>query len=344
MAVMNENSTCDISYVVPCHNVEPYIADCINSLACAPDISIEIILSDDASSDGTTEVARRIAADFSPNIGFSVIDGGSRRKGPGHARNLGVANARGRFVAFIDGDDWISAATFANMVRLCDRLRADMGCMRTLLHSHYRGWFHATNDHLLSDRILNGRQFLLTNISNAPALSGLEPSCNRVFRREFYDSLVAPFPEATCFEDVATHFRSIFRASRVLLTQETGYYHRNDRSDKPRDRDDRDLLQAIGVFRDVVGQVSCDCNNPLAGAYAIQRLVMFLIRTTSALPFSLRNDFIDQIVREFEKVPTTWVDALMREGSFNDECAKAVKLYVNGERGALALLAGAGPF
>ena len=91
-----------ISIIVPVYNVEAYIGECIDSLIAQTYKSIEIILVDDGSSDTSGKICddyaksdSRITVIHSPNGGVS------------RARNIGLDNASGEWITFVDSDDWL---------------------------------------------------------------------------------------------------------------------------------------------------------------------------------------------------------------------------------------------
>ena len=89
-----------LSIVVPIYNVEPYLAECLKSLAAQTLEDFEVIMVDDGSLDG----GRRLAEDFAARDSrFALLD--QPHQGPGPARNLGLRHARAPFLAFADAVD-----------------------------------------------------------------------------------------------------------------------------------------------------------------------------------------------------------------------------------------------
>ena len=94
---MSESHAPLVSAVIPAHNAERYIGPAIESILAQPHRPIEIIVVDDGSDDATAAVARS----FGPPV--RVI--AEPHAGAGAARNRGVEEARGEFLAFLDADD-----------------------------------------------------------------------------------------------------------------------------------------------------------------------------------------------------------------------------------------------
>ncbi len=91
-----------VSIVMPCHNAAPYLEEAVASVFAQTLDDLELILVDDGSSDGSLEIQDRLAAAHPGRI--TLIR--QRNLGPYPARNRGLAQAKGEFVAFLDADDW----------------------------------------------------------------------------------------------------------------------------------------------------------------------------------------------------------------------------------------------
>jgi glycosyltransferase involved in cell wall biosynthesis len=97
-----------VSVVVPAFNVEPYIRDCLGSVRVQTMREWECIVVDDGSTDGTAE---RVAKCGDPRIRLIR----QANKGVSAARNAGLAEARGRYVLFLDGDDLLHREALARL-------------------------------------------------------------------------------------------------------------------------------------------------------------------------------------------------------------------------------------
>lgn len=92
-----------VSVIVPVYNAASCIADTILSIKSQTYDNIEILLCDDDSTDGSIDVMAKYAAE---NV--HILPRGDYDKGAAHARNRGIDNAQGRYIAFLDADDkWL---------------------------------------------------------------------------------------------------------------------------------------------------------------------------------------------------------------------------------------------
>ena len=101
-----------LSIIVPVYNVEGYIEQCLTSLITQTVHDIEIIVVDDCGTDGSMGKAARIAES---DDRIRIIRN-SHNMGTGAARNAGIEAARGRYLGFVDADDWVSADFFSELL------------------------------------------------------------------------------------------------------------------------------------------------------------------------------------------------------------------------------------
>ena len=90
------------SVIIPCFNSATYINRCINSLNKQKFKNFEAIFIDDCSNDETYKILK----DYENlNNNFKVLQT-NENSGPATARNLGISVARGKYICFLDSDDW----------------------------------------------------------------------------------------------------------------------------------------------------------------------------------------------------------------------------------------------
>ena len=118
----------EVSIIVPVYNVEKYLPRCVASLRAQTLADIEIILVDDGSPDGCPQMCDRFAAE---DARIRVVH--KANGGVSDARNAGIAAARGKYLAFVDSDDFAEPEMFGTMLETavshdCDVVMCD--CMK----------------------------------------------------------------------------------------------------------------------------------------------------------------------------------------------------------------------
>lgn len=100
-----------ISVIVPVYNIIDLLPKCVKSLEAQTYRNLEIILVDDGSTDGTADLCDKLAAESSRDIRvFHKENGGSSS-----ARNLGIMEARGSYLGFVDSDDYVEADMYEKL-------------------------------------------------------------------------------------------------------------------------------------------------------------------------------------------------------------------------------------
>ena len=110
-----------ISVIVPVYNVKLYLRKCIESIINQKYQSLEIILVDDGSTDGSEKICDEYAVKDK-----RIIVLHQENKGVSCARNAGLKVAQGDWIAFVDGDDWIDSGMYEEMIALAYQYEADI--------------------------------------------------------------------------------------------------------------------------------------------------------------------------------------------------------------------------
>lgn len=112
---------CLVSVIVPVYQAEKYLKNCINDILMQSYSNIEVIIIDDGSTDGSLNICKKLAVNDSR---VKVISTDNR--GVSSARNLGLENANGEYILFIDADDRIKKNLIEENMKVIDKFQADM--------------------------------------------------------------------------------------------------------------------------------------------------------------------------------------------------------------------------
>ena len=110
-----------VSIIVPMYNTAGCIARCVKSICAQTYKSIEIILLNDGSTDDTLAVCRALAA-TDPRI--ALVD--KTNTGAADTRNQGIALAHGKYIQFVDSDDWLAPDFTEKLVSAAEAHTADL--------------------------------------------------------------------------------------------------------------------------------------------------------------------------------------------------------------------------
>ena len=112
-----------LSSIIPLYNSAQWLPKCLNSVLNQdiPESELEIICVNDGSPDNSADIAREIANDH-PSI--IVID--QENQGPSGARNTGMRHATGKYLCFVDPDDFVEPMVYGGLVKQMEEQQLDM--------------------------------------------------------------------------------------------------------------------------------------------------------------------------------------------------------------------------
>lgn len=218
-----------LSVIIPVYNVAGTLKRCVDSVLAQGVDGMEVILVDD----GSTDVSPQICDEYAEK-GVRVLH--QPNGGLSEARNAGISVARGRYITFVDSDDYLSSETYPELLRLAETTGADI-----LEYSLTRQLRKGSAAFTLPDSVY---QDMTAYWLEAEAYAHTY-ACNKIYRRELFSAV--RFPKGRRFEDVPTLWRLIHVARRVVTTSK-GCYHYTLNPDGITQKADgeayRDLLDA----------------------------------------------------------------------------------------------------
>ncbi|MFD7153832.1 glycosyltransferase family 2 protein [Kribbella sp. NPDC059898] len=208
-----------LSVVVPFYGVGEYLGDCLESIAQQAWGDFEAILVDDGSPDDSAVVAKEFCA---RDERFRLIQ--QENAGPGPARDAGIQEATGEYLAFVDGDDLVSRYGFAALVRTLDRTGSDFAGGNARRFNNSFGvrpsWLHKQPF---------ARVRHATHVTEFPDLVLDRMLWNKVYRRSFWTEYGYTFPPIR-YEDYPVALKAHLDAVTVDTITQAVYYWRERES------------------------------------------------------------------------------------------------------------------
>ncbi|MFD9605098.1 CDP-glycerol glycerophosphotransferase family protein [Streptomyces sp. NBC_01224] len=208
-----------LSVVVPVHNVELYLTDCLKSLAEQTMADLEVVMVDD----GSTDNSAVLAAEFAEKDGrFRLVS--QENGGLGHARNTGVRNCDpgARHLAFVDSDDVLPPRAYELLVGALEETGSDIAS-GNVLRLRASGKLQQSPNF----RKPMATTRLRTHISRDWDLAADRIACNKVFRRSFWDEHAFAFPVGALYEDIPVVLPAHFLARSVDVLKDAVYHWRD---------------------------------------------------------------------------------------------------------------------
>jgi glycosyltransferase involved in cell wall biosynthesis len=229
-----------ISVIIPVYNVEKYIERCINSVRTQTYKDLEIILVDDGSKDHSG-----ILCDSYAKTDKRIIVIHQSNKGPSEARNAGLKIARGDYIGFIDGDDWVSSDYYEHLMQIAEREDADIvsGLYKMVSgqKKNRSRHFHEVITTLEGEKILD--KFLGSAIKGGVTHVSC---CSKIYRRacvknHFFDKKIS------YSEDLLFNWEVLNSVKKYVCTNYAGYYYFSNRNSITKKKFSRKILELYYV-------------------------------------------------------------------------------------------------
>lgn len=201
-----------VSIIVPVYQVEKHLIKCLDSLVNQTLQDIEILVINDGSTDGSQKIIDEFQEKYPSLIQSFYKENG----GLSDARNFGLDEAKGDFIAFVDSDDYVSTFMFEEMSQLAEKHNAEM-VICNLQKVDEEG--HVTQK-LTQIPNMEERIDLKSHLSIFSDLSYF--ACNKIFKKELFDH--KRFKVGVHFEDIQLIPQLLLKCTTISQTQS---YHYN---------------------------------------------------------------------------------------------------------------------
>lgn len=208
-----------LSVIVPVYNMASgdKLTWCLNSLVNQTISDYEIIAVDDCSTDNSLEILKNYESQFPGK--FHVIASPVNKK-QGGAKNLGLSQAKGEWIGFIDSDDWITPDFYEKLLACGEAKGADMvGCDYHLTHEHSMKVGQVVHNNKRSQTGILTKEKYRSLILDGGSL------VVKIYKRHIILDFPNRFPENIFYEDNAVSNSWMLRAKHFEYLEEPLYYY-----------------------------------------------------------------------------------------------------------------------
>ena len=228
----------DVSIIIPVYNVSKYLSRCLNSVLFADD-TIEVIVVNDGSTDNSLDIINSFQNQYPKLKVVSQIN-----RGLSAARNAGMRIATGKYLWFVDGDDYISVEEFYPILAKI-RSGIDRDVFVFGRKEDFLSWSICAPKQLQYVECLSGPDYFKNSMSNSTFRTN---AWDKLFRREFLIQHNLHFVEGLLYEDMyfCLQVFSYAKSVMVLSCYPYNYVHYNTNSITKQLREkDLDVLKFI---------------------------------------------------------------------------------------------------
>lgn len=221
----------ELSVIVIGYNIEKYIEKCLQSLKEQTYKKLEIIFIDDGSSDNTYKIAKKIAEEMSNLKVFTKTN-----SGPGAARNYGIKKSTGKYITFVDGDDFLEKETYQKAMNKIILEKSDL-CI-----FGYKKVYENRVKHIS----LNKAFYKLPNVKKDILSKSDDTSIflwNKIFKKEIIFKNKIFLLEQKYFEDNSFIYRYLFFTDKISILEKDYLYNYIQREGSLTKNFDLDIIE-----------------------------------------------------------------------------------------------------
>ena len=222
-----------VSVIIPMYNTEKYISECLQSLLNQTLQNIEVIVVDDCSTDNSLAVAENFIPAFeSKNKSLVTVTFTQNSGCPGIPRNFALDLAKGKYIYFVDSDDFLSEDALEIFYNAAENFNADVvDANMTLEQTEIDGKIE-TQAKVMKNGTRISQPALETfdiakRIEDIIEIKYLNTVWSKFFRREFLLENNIKFPVMTITEDFIFIFQCVVLAKNYVRIPFVGYFYRN---------------------------------------------------------------------------------------------------------------------
>ena len=214
-----------VSVVVPIYNAAEHLEKCVRSLQAQTMQEKEIILVNDGSTDNSLAICKMLAE---RDRSITVID--QKNCGVSVARNVGIKQAKGEYIGFVDADDWVEPNMYGDMHNRITKNEADVCICNYVIETPLRTspvYLPITNKVLTEGEIT---ETLVANLLSPPTLNSGESTimgsaCRLLIKRNLIVENGIFFPEGIWYKEDLIFCIKLFLKSKKIAHSSENHYH-----------------------------------------------------------------------------------------------------------------------
>lgn len=290
-----------ISIIVTTYNVVDYIDQCLDSLKNQTIADIEIIVVDDASTDGTVEHIKKHEKEDNRIQLIALPE--NTIGGTGIPGNIGLDKATGKYIGYADGDDWCELNMFELLYRRAEETQADFTLCNYREAESTTGELIEPADTHRWDTLRNYPEVIGSSLEEKQALLRMiAVPWRKLYKHSFIKQHNIRYPEGDYFfEDNPLHWYVVVLAERVSIVDNILCYHRVNRQGQTMNTADNGLVKMFIHHGTIYSWLE---NKGLLKTYKIP-LCLWLISQMSWISRSIapqfRKELFDSLQNEFKK-------------------------------------------
>lgn len=210
-----------VSVIIPVYNTEKYLRACLDCVMNQTLRDIEIICVDDGSTDTSPEILREYAASDSRIRIFTQPHADA-----GVARNLGLRYASGKYLSFLDADDFFEPEMLETAYALAEEEKAEITVFRCNDYNMHSGCFEERPTSILEENLPEKRPFAGVEVKKELFRTFVGWAWDKLFLRKYIVENKILFQEQRTSEDLLFTYFALAKAERITIMDDVFAHHR----------------------------------------------------------------------------------------------------------------------
>ena len=290
----------DLSIIVPVYNVELYIERCINSITAQNIINYEIICINDGSTDKSLEALYNLQKNY-PKI--KIFN--QKNCGPSVARNRGIELSKGKYILFIDSDDYLENNVLDKLLN--EAFKRDLDILDFKVFTEYKDGFKRIwdNNLLFLDKEISGLDYLKIYIDKFSKQPFVSP-WSHLYKRDFLLENHLRFIEGIYFEDLLFTLESYILAKKVFMIDLFVYNYYNNQFSITKSKHSLNKLKDVFLIIDLYNKLMLkyELKIPMDHLFSYLRFFLQLSQSNDFKEFRFyfkKNPFKDKTFYLYKK-------------------------------------------
>lgn len=213
-----------VSIILIIYNEEKFLVKCLESILNQSYKNIEVICVDDGSTDDSLKILKEYSLKDNRIKVFT-----QKNSGAAIARNYGLGLANGKYVIFLDGDDYIDNDLILQTLKKAEQYKADIVIFKGVAFDSGTGSKGVLNDRINKMQVYESKTFNYTDIHDKIFNSFLIQAWNKLYSRAFIINNEIKFQELKRSNDIFFTCATLVQASKIILLNKTLIFYRKGR-------------------------------------------------------------------------------------------------------------------
>ena len=282
-----------LSIIIPIYNTAKYLPACLDSILKQTNDEVEIICINDGSTDSSLKILEKYKA---KSNNFHIIN--QENKGIGYSRNKGLSIAKGKYILFIDSDDWVNENLLSTIFDYTKKTDCDIFCFNAQI-------FDNKLQKLTKETFFNPKQInpslprygVGTHRDFSVIFYNNISSVNKAYKKDFLLKQDIYFPEDLYFEDWIFHHKSFFNATKIAFFAKPLYYYRVNQTNSfvgkmKKNRSIFDLFAILEEYKTIL--LEANLYEHYRANYENYMVWILKVKFVSDVHFKLKKEFLER--------------------------------------------------